>query len=204
MSESTRPPMAPTLEAAIDRVERAQELDGAAGALQRVVRKVFPSDGPLTDLLRGGPLGHPAHPAMVLVPVGAWTSATMLEVLGQGKAACRLTAIGCVSALPAAMAGAVDYLELDGPRRRVATVHALVNDVALTCYTMSWLAKRKGRRVRGFAYSLLGAGCVGAGGWLGGHLAYSQGVGVETADFERRHAGGAFANSSEQRAPSYA
>ena len=200
----TRPKMAAPLETVIDGVEQANVLDGPAGALQRLLRKAFPADSAPVKLLRGGPLGHPAHPALILVPVGAWTSGTMLDLLGQGTAARRLTAIGCVSAVPAAMAGAVDYLELDGPRRRVATVHALVNDAALTCYTMSWFARRGGHHARGFALSLLGGGFVAAGGWLGGHLAYSQGVGVDTAEFGAREARETESRHADQRAPLYA
>jgi uncharacterized membrane protein len=204
MTEMKRPEMAAPLETVIDGVEQANVLDGPAGALQRLLRKVFPADGALTKLLRGGPLGHPAHPALILVPAGAWTSATILDLLAQPKAARRLTAIGCLSAIPAAAAGAVDFAELDGPRRRVAIVHALVNNAALTCYTMSWFARRRGGHVRGIALSMLGAGFVTVGGWLGGHLAYSQGVGVDTSEFRQREAHDTQSRHADHRAPSYA
>jgi uncharacterized membrane protein len=202
--EQTRPKMAAPLETLIDGVEQADVLDVPAGALQRLLRRAFPADTALVKLLRGGPLGHPAHPALILMPIGAWTSGTVLDLLGQGVAARRLTAVGCVSAIPAAMAGAVDYVDLDGPRRRVATVHALVNDAALTCYTMSWFARRGGRHVRGFVLSVLGGGFVAAGGWLGGHLAYSQGVGVDTAEFGKRGLRETESRHADHRAPLYA
>jgi hypothetical protein len=37
--------------------------------------------------------------------------------------------------------------------------------------------------------SLAGGGLLGAGGWLGGHLAYSLGVGVDTTSFLDRRVG---------------
>ena len=177
----------PALDSVVERIESASALDGPSTTLQRVLRRVF-REGPVTDVLRGGPLGHPAHPALVLLPIGAWTSATIADLFGERSAAHRLTGVGCIAAIPAAAAGATDYLQVDGARRRVATTHALVNDAALLCYTMSWTARRHGRYRHGFLLSLIGGSLVTAGGWLGGHLAYRQGVGVDTTRFEQREA----------------
>lgn len=179
--------MPPAMEALIERVERAAELDGAAATVQGWLRKAVPS-GPAEDVLRGEPLGHPLHPALVLLPIGAWASGIVADVLGEPAAARKLTAVGCVAAVPAALAGGVDWLSTDGPARRVGLVHGAVNDSALVLFTMSWRARRRGRRGRGLLLSLLGGGLISAAGWLGGHLAYSMGVGVDTADFQRREA----------------
>jgi uncharacterized membrane protein len=54
-----------------------------------------------------------------------------------------------------------------------------MNDLALTIYAASWLSRRRGRNVTGAMLALAGSGVLAAGGWLGGHLAYSRGVGVE-------------------------
>jgi len=163
--------------------------------------------GPAKEVLRGTPLGHPLHPALVAVPIGAWASATLFDLLGDDAGARRLTAIGCLAALPAALAGGTDWLSTDGAQRRVGMVHALLNDAALTCYTLSWRARRRGARSRGLVLSLAGGGLLGAGAWLGGHLAYSLGVGVETANFLDRRARNdarhvdADANTSEPASP---
>ena len=48
------------------------------------------------------------------------------------------------------------------------------------------LARRapRGARGTGKLLALAGAGALGAGGWLGGHLAYAQGLGVDQTAFE--------------------
>jgi uncharacterized membrane protein len=173
------------MEPIVGPIEQARGLDGPAAATQALVRKIVPS-GPAEDLLRGRPLGHPLHPAAAVLPIGAWTSAVAADLLGEPAAARKLTAVGCLTALPAAIAGAVDWATTDGAQRRVGLVHAAVNGSALVCFTLSWRARRRGRRVRGFLDSLAGAGLVTAGAWLGGHLAYSQGVGVDLTDFAAR------------------
>jgi uncharacterized membrane protein len=174
-----------TLQAMIERVEQARELDGPAAQLQGLLRKAVPP-GPMEDALHGAPMGHPLHPAAVLLPIGAWTSALAADLLGEPKAARKLTGVGCLTALPAALAGAADWMSTDRAVRRVGLVHGAVNSSALVVFCMSWRARGRGRRARGLLLSLVGNGLVGAGGWLGGHLAYSQGVGVDTTGFARR------------------
>ncbi|HZC72633.1 MAG TPA: DUF2231 domain-containing protein [Jatrophihabitans sp.] len=173
------------MEPIVGPIERARSLDGPAAGAQALVRTAVP-DGPVAELLRGRPLGHPLHPAAVVLPIGAWTSAIAADLLREPAAARKLTALGCVTALPAALAGALDWATTDGAQRRVGAVHAVVNGSALVCFTLSWRARRRGRRVRGFLDSLAGAGLVTAGAWLGGHLAYSQGVGVDVTGFAAR------------------
>jgi uncharacterized membrane protein len=188
------------------RVERASFLDRLAAGAQGLGRKAVP-DGRAKEVLRGTPLGHPLHPALVAVPIGAWASATLFDLLGDDAGARRLTAIGCMAALPAALAGGTDWLSTDGEQRRVGLVHAMFNDAALTCYALSWRARRRGARHRGLVLSLAGGGLLGAGGWLGGHLAYSLGVGVDTSTFLDRRVGNdtgqadADANTSEPASP---
>jgi uncharacterized membrane protein len=177
------------LEALADRVEQADVLDDIAAKVQGLIRRVLPPAA--EEVLRGEPLGHPLHPALVAVPIGAWTSASALDLLGERSAASKLTALGCLAALPTAASGAADWATTTGASRRTGLVHAAVNDAALLTYLMSWRARRRGRSMRGAALSLIGAGLLGVGGWLGGHLAYSQGVGVNTENFQERVAGNA-------------
>jgi nitrite reductase/ring-hydroxylating ferredoxin subunit/uncharacterized membrane protein len=119
------------------------------------------------------------------MPIGAWVSAAVLDGTGNTTAARRLVGLGCLAALPAAAAGANDWSTTDGAERRVGFVHALLNDAALTSYWLSWRARRRGNHTKGVALSLVGVGFLGAGGWLGGHLAYAQGVGVDTTAFQQ-------------------
>ncbi|HKV20657.1 MAG TPA: Rieske 2Fe-2S domain-containing protein [Mycobacterium sp.] len=168
-----------------DGIEDAAFLDPPADAAANVVHRLLPA-GRLKDLLSGTPLGHPAHPMLVTVPIGAWLSANILDVVGgrHGRAtARRLMAIGTVAAVPAALTGASDWSDTMGAERRVGLVHAVANWAAIGLYASSWNARRKGRHSRGVALAALGGAAVGVSGWLGGHLSYSIGVGVDTTAF---------------------
>jgi nitrite reductase/ring-hydroxylating ferredoxin subunit len=68
--------------------------------------------------------------------------------------------------------------------RRAGILHALTNGTAVGLMTASWAARRSGRTGRGKLLSLAGMSLLGAGGWLGGHLSYAQGVGVDTTAFD--------------------
>ena len=59
----------------------------------------------MTDLLSGTPLGHPLHPLLVAIPLGSWTSALLLDVLGEEEAAQTLTGLGVLAAIPTAARG---------------------------------------------------------------------------------------------------
>ena len=61
-----------------------------------------PSPGPRTDALHGVPFGQPAHPALVRLPLGCWTSAVLLDLFrGSERASGTLVAAGLAAALPA-------------------------------------------------------------------------------------------------------
>jgi len=168
-----------------DGIEDAAFLDPPADAATYVLHRLLPA-GRLKDLLSGTPIGHPAHPMLVTVPIGAWLSANILDVVGGGQsraAARRLVAVGTAAALPAALSGASDWSYTMGAERRVGLVHAAANWAAIALYGSSWNARRKGRYTRGAGLAVLGAAAVGFGGWLGGHLSYSIGVGVDTTAF---------------------
>ncbi len=173
------------LQATAERIEQAKGLDAPAAAVSSIAAKAV-RPGPVEDLLRGAPLGHPLHPGLVAVPIGAWTSAGVFDLLGDRAGARRLIALGCLTALPAAASGAAEWLTTEGAAKRVGLVHAIVNDLALTSYALSWRARHRGLHGRGIALSVVGAGLLTAGGWLGGHLAYSLGVGVETTGAQQR------------------
>ncbi|MCK9878948.1 Rieske 2Fe-2S domain-containing protein [Frankia sp. Ag45/Mut15] len=137
------------------------------------------------DLLSGRQIGHPLHPAAVLVPAGTLLGATALDLTrdpGLRPAARRLLGIGLLSAAPAAIAGWSDWLDTEGAERRVGLVHAASNAVGIASYATSWWQRRRGGS--GLAAGLTGAAALGLGGWLGGHLAYALGVGVDTTAFQ--------------------
>lgn len=162
------------------RLGAAEALDRIADPLQGLARKVFPH-GPVRDALSGTWLGHPLHPLLTDVVVGTFTSASVLDV-GAGRrgqpAANALCAVGLVSALPTAAAGLNDWSESSPADRRVGVVHASANLIGLGLYASSMLARRRGRRGAAATLGLLGMGVMSAGGYLGGHLSFANGVGV--------------------------
>ena len=62
-----------------ERLAAISRLDGPARKLAE-----FSSSrrGPLADLARGTPLGHPLHPALTDLPIGFWTSSLLLDIVG--------------------------------------------------------------------------------------------------------------------------
>ena len=170
-------------------VERARFLDPLADTLTRLLGPLRRM-GPVSTLLSGSPIGHPAHPAAVMVPLGAWSSALVLDAVGgesTQEAATALVGIGVLGSAPAALSGAHDWLGTEGTARRVGVVHALVNGATLGCFAASWVARRSGNRRRGITLSVAGATCAGLSAWLGGHLTYVQGVGVRERPVDPAH-----------------
>ncbi|MFN2519047.1 MAG: Rieske 2Fe-2S domain-containing protein [Jatrophihabitantaceae bacterium] len=173
-----------TLDKLTERLERATILDKPSDALAALLGKVMPG-GRVGDVASGTPIGHPLHPVLVTVPIGSWVAASYLDLTGgNGKAAKRLVGLGNLAALPAVFTGANDWLTTSAAERRVGLAHAILNDTAFALYVASWLARRRGRRFKGAALALAGAGIVGTAGWLGGHLSYALGVGVDTTAFQ--------------------
>jgi nitrite reductase/ring-hydroxylating ferredoxin subunit/uncharacterized membrane protein len=174
-----------TLDTIADRLERASALDKPSDLMAALVQRLIP-EGPVADAASGTPLGHPLHPLLVTVPIGSWVAASYLDLTGgDARAAQRLVGLGNLAALPTALTGANDWLSTVEGERRVGLAHALLNYTALGLYTGSWLARRKGRRVKGAALALVGAGVLSASGWLGGHLSYALGIGVDTTAFQQ-------------------
>ncbi|MGK5441389.1 Rieske 2Fe-2S domain-containing protein [Micromonospora sp. URMC 105] len=162
----------------MNKIEQNAALDPAGDRLQRAVQSTLRGQR-VRDLLHGVWLGHPLHPAMVQVPVGAWISAAVLDLLpGQRRAATTLVGLGTVSALPAAVAGLNDWAALARDQRRVGLVHAASNSVALVFYAGSLAARLRGRHGMGRALAYLGLSAASAGAYIGGHLAYKQGAQV--------------------------
>jgi uncharacterized membrane protein len=165
------------------RLDDAEELDEAVDLVESKVSGLVPDD--VLDLLRGESwLGHRLHPLLTDVTIGAFGSALLLDVFGgrgSGKAAQRLIALGILSSVPTAAAGVADWLDGNRQVKRTGLVHAAINDAALLLFVRSWSRRRRGRRLRGVAYSLVGATALGVGGYLGAHLTYKLGSGVQQA-----------------------
>jgi nitrite reductase/ring-hydroxylating ferredoxin subunit/uncharacterized membrane protein len=173
-------------ESVAERIERLTFLDPVAGPLQRGVRKAVPQGTAAKDVLSGTWLGHPAHPPLTDVVLGSWTSAWLLDAIGEkGKAGSEvLLGVGILAALPTAASGLSDWAELRGGTRRVGLVHALGNTTALTLQILSLRARRRGERGKGVGLSTLAMTVASMSALLGGHLSFGRGVGVNQTAFE--------------------
>lgn len=147
--------------------------------LTTVTGPFVPSD---QSPFRSDVLGHRLHPVLTDLPLGCWTSASLVDALG-GKAgrsaATRLIAVGLLAAGPTAYAGLADWSRLRGPERRLGAVHAIGNDVAILLFASSFLARARGQHWRGVRLALLGNVATAAAGHLGGVLALQRGTAAQ-------------------------
>jgi nitrite reductase/ring-hydroxylating ferredoxin subunit/uncharacterized membrane protein len=177
----------PRIEGLVDRIEHEARLDAFVDRVSELVERAIPT-GALRDALHGVGLGHPLHPMLTDLPIGAWTSAWILDIVGgprSARAAQRLVGFGCLTALPTAVSGAVDWSRAGKDAQRIGAVHAASNSIALVLYAYSWNERRRGRRAVGIAFGWAGAAAATVGGYLGGHLVYRRSVGANRgADVE--------------------
>jgi nitrite reductase/ring-hydroxylating ferredoxin subunit len=184
-----RPRTPAPLERLIERIESIDVFDRPAKALSRMLSDVL-GPGPFKDAVSGTSLGHAVHPMLTDVVIGSFLSATALDLIGgddSGEASERLIALGIAAYPPTAFTGASDWADGsvgNDSMRRVGIVHAVSNSAALGLYAASLGARRRGDRGKGTALGLLGAGALGFAGYLGGHLTYAQGIGVDQSVFD--------------------
>ena len=165
----------------VERIEHTEAVDDVVMSLRRLARAT--PLGPARDALHGRWLGHPLHPVSAQVPIGSWTSAAVLDLLGgQPRAARTLVGLGLLAAVPTALAGWVDWGELKKPQLRIGLVHASLNVTAVLLYGGSLAARLRGRENAGRFLGFAGLSAATAGGALGGHLSYRQTAGVNHAE----------------------
>ena len=178
--------MATRLEHAVEVVGENKSLRGVsergAGLASKLTR-----DRKLKSLLSGSWLGHPLHPLLTDLPIGAYSMASIVDVTAGragAVAARRLIGVGLITTPPTAVAGVSDWSETYGPTQRVGLVHGLLNVTATLTQAASLMARRRGRRGAGMALSGLGLGIMAVSAYLGGNLSYSRGVGVDHTAFQ--------------------
>jgi len=168
------------------RLEDASALDVPVRALEPSIRALF-GTRPRGSALRGEWLGHAIHPLLTDVVIGTWGSASLLDLLGARDSpgsAKRLVGIGLVAAGPTAWTGWAEWSAAGKRDQRVGLVHAVVNGLAIGVYTASWIARHRGRHGAGARLALAGAGVLGVGAYLGGHLATARKVGSHHSAYD--------------------
>jgi uncharacterized membrane protein len=173
-------------------VDQQEVLDRLSDQIQPLVQDAFKSAGPagreVKNILHGTWLGHPLHPALTDVPLGAWTAALALDAMesisGRRELAAgadAAIAVGLVGAAGAAVTGLTDWSETNGLARKVGILHGLLNVGATALYTTSLILRRKQKRNAGVGFAMLGYAVSSASAYLGGHLVFSEQIGVNHA-----------------------
>lgn len=174
---------------AMNVIEDQTWLETPSEQVAKAVNKVLtkPSGGPtrLDDFLNGVWLGHPLHPALTDLPIGAWTLSMVLDALDTFAGRSELNAgadaaigVGLLGALASAVTGAAQWQYTIGRQRRLGLSHALINIAATGLYGVSLLCRLNGKRSAGKITALLGFGAVTVGGYIGGDLVFGQRLGV--------------------------
>jgi nitrite reductase/ring-hydroxylating ferredoxin subunit/uncharacterized membrane protein len=174
-------------------VDRQKWLDELADRIQPLVNQAFNSGGEaghvLKDFLNGVWLGHPLHPVITDVPIGAWTMTELLDLLsaaGGGdpaldRAADLTLGAGIVAAVGAAVTGLTDWSDVGGSHRRLGLLHGLLN-VAGVGMNITSLGLRLGGnpRSRGLARGLSAGGYIttALAAYVAGELVFNLGMAV--------------------------
>jgi nitrite reductase/ring-hydroxylating ferredoxin subunit/uncharacterized membrane protein len=163
------------------RLEDAETLDRVTQPLAEAIRRGLPAES--RDALYGVWLGQPVHPALVALPLGFWTSATVLDFMpGSGRASRVLLALGLAGTVPAAAAGLADWSSLHREQQRVGLIHAASSAGASALFAASLVARLAGRDSGGRLLALGGLAAVATGGFLGRHMAFGLGAGASHAE----------------------
>ena len=148
---------------------------------------------PVCPLL-AGPYGHPWHPLLVTVPIGAWVASLVFDIgsrvvdrpgfLTEGTE--WLIALGVLGALAAAIIGFLALLAIPTgtPAFRTGLLHMSLNLGGTGGYLGNFFWRHgdyaDGRSVAAgpLALSVVSLAVLGVSGYLGGKLAYRYGVRV--------------------------
>lgn len=173
-------------------IDRQQWMDPLADQIQKGVTGAFEAGGPagqqVKNALHGTWLGHPLHPALTDVPIGAWTAAVIMDAMdnirgddGFGRAADAAIGIGLVGAVASAVTGLTDWTATDGRARKIGLTHGLMNLAGTLLFTTSYVMRKNDNRQAARGFSMLGFAVAMGSAYLGGKLVYSEQVGVNHA-----------------------
>jgi uncharacterized membrane protein len=155
----------------------------------------------LKRILQGRWLGHPLHPALVHLPAGLWPAALVFDVLSftslRGPATV-LASFACIAggllgALLAAPTGLADWLDIkpDKPARKLGVYHLALNLIVTALFALNLLLRWDDVRIADRAsvlqlvLSIVGVVILAVSGYLGGRMAYDQGIGVARMSKEK-------------------
>jgi len=143
-----------------------------------------------------GPYGHPIHPLLVTVPIGAWVSSFIFDIISHNageedvfaKGAYWLIAIGVIGALVAAIFGLLDLLAIPRGTRafKVGLTHMILNLIVVALFVVNFAIRHSEIKETNvdsvdavpMILSAVALVFLSTSGWLGGKLVYRHGVRV--------------------------
>ena len=168
--------------------------DRISDALQNAVKAIIGSNRRpprrFRSLLNGTWLGHPLHPAITDVTIGAWLLAVIFDIIwlisptsnawaARGAEAAVL--IGILAAVAAAVTGLTDWSDTYGSERTVGLYHAGLNTLALVLYIVSFVLRLTIPTGESLAAAILGFIAIIAvlvAAYLGGDMVFDKATGV--------------------------
>jgi uncharacterized membrane protein len=137
-------------------------------------------------------LGHPLHPMLVVVPLGSFIAAVIVDVVAVVSGNQTLSvvgfwniAVGVVGGLTAAAFGLADLLNIPAKTRakRIGVMHGALMVIVTATFAMVWILRYGSADVTptppllAIEVAALVGGAVA--GWLGGELVDRLGVGID-------------------------
>jgi uncharacterized membrane protein len=128
-------------------------------------------------------LGHGAHPILIVYPLGLLSTAVVFDIIYLLRGNTQFTvasywmiAAGIIGGLVAAVPGFVDWLAIPKETRakRVGLFHAILNDIVLVLFAVSWWFRRGAPNYQpdtiALTCSFVAVLFALVAGWLGGEL----------------------------------
>jgi uncharacterized membrane protein len=149
--------------------------------------------GSVKQFFQGAWLGHPLHPLLVELPVALWPLAFLFDVLTRldiggnvlVRAAFLSLLLGLLSAIPAAVAGIMDWtgVKQRNPAWRLGLVHLFLNASAIVLTAVGIVIRIPefdAGEVASLPLLLSGAVAllVAVSSYLGGRMVYEYGISV--------------------------
>lgn len=143
--------------------------------------------------IAAGPYGHPFHPMLIPLPIGAWIASLVFDVVSRTageaevfvKASFWLIGLGILGALAAAVFGLMDLIAIPRGTKAFTTglTHMVLNLVVVGLYVVNFAIRRDQLDDSPVAavplvLSIVAVALLAVSGWLGGHLSYRYGVRV--------------------------
>jgi nitrite reductase/ring-hydroxylating ferredoxin subunit/uncharacterized membrane protein len=157
--------------------------DGVSGVVQPLYDR---HRGDLAvELMHGGRwAGHSVHTALSDLPIGFWSGAIVLDLLGKDvpagdgrmDPAATLSAAGLAAAVGTVATGVTDWTVSDGEDRRVGLFHGVLNAAGVALQAASLAARLTGHRRPAHALAVTSMTVTAAAGFVGGHLVQGRAV----------------------------